>query len=106
MACPEIHRKKFFKLKNVEALPQDAFGVYGIWYGKHCIYIGKAKLQPISKRLACHWRESHNSYLNEWIEAKGSSLLFTYKILQSENIDVFERFYIRKFKPLENIIKY
>ena len=83
-------------------IPADAYGVYGIWFRRRCIYIGKAKSQPIAKRLEQHWNGTHNPDLADWISAKGPLLNVSYAITHKQAIDNFERRHIKRFQPLTN----
>jgi len=96
-----------FRLVDFERIPEGVHGVYGIWYMRRCIYIGKAKVQTISQRLEQHWRGTHNTKLQKWIEAKSSHLRITFQIIQNKNkIDDFERYCIHRFQPLTNSVRY
>lgn len=77
-------------------------GLYGFWCRKNgrCIYIGKAKEQPIRERLLQHWKGSHNETLNLWIEAFGNYLDICYLPISRQNIiDKMETELIRKWNP-------
>ena len=96
-----------FRLLDFQDIPDDAYGVYGIWYRRRCIYVGQAKSQPIGKRLEQHWNRPKNSKLKMWIEAKARDLRVSYKTIPSKDrIDNYERYYIHKFQPLANSIRY
>ena len=92
-----------FRKADFDKIPEGAFGVYGIWFGKRCIYIGEAYAQPIALRLAQHWRESHNSELADWIRAKGSELRVAYVVsVGKHGIHDLEKLCIRQFQPMAN----
>ena len=77
--------------------------VYGLWFRKRCIYVGKAQEQPIARRLEQHWRGSHNSDLDAWVKAKGAELRVSYRIIRKQSaISDLEEFYIKQFQPLTN----
>jgi hypothetical protein len=106
-SCRPYVKLKNFTLLNINNIPDSVFGVYGFWYRKSCIYIGKAERQPIRVRLNQHWLYCHNSFLNDWIVAKKKDLLFTYcEFYSAEEIDAAERLFIRKFDPRTNKIRY
>lgn len=92
-----------FRKADFDKIPRDAFGVYGIWFRRRCIYIGEAYAQPITVRLAQHWKQSHNSELADWVKAKGSQLRVTYVVVSgAHNIHELERSSIRRFQPVTN----
>jgi len=92
-----------FKIKDFDKIPSGAVGVYGLWFKQKCIYIGKAKGQPIAKRLEQHWKGSHNPLLAAWINSEGSNLLIAYSdIKELDKIDDCEKYYIKRFQPLAN----
>ena len=41
--CDPFSNMLRFRLVDFEKIPPDTIGVYGIWYFKRCIYIGKAE---------------------------------------------------------------
>jgi excinuclease UvrABC nuclease subunit len=82
-------------------------GVYGFWYGKYCVYVGKTEAQTLFKRLIDHWEGSHNPSLKEWIQAKRDDLQIAFIQINDKNqIATYERYYIRTFQPLTNKIRY
>ena len=92
-----------FRRADLDKVPANAFGVYGFWYRKRCIYVGKAEKQPIARRLKQHWRGSHNPDLANWVRAKGSQLRVGYILVEKESeIDDLEKQYIKQFQPLTN----
>ncbi len=101
--CQPYQSRLRFRVKDFDKIPPDAFGVYGLWFQQKCIYIGKAKEQPIPRRLEQHWKGSHNLLLAAWISSKGSNLLVAYsKIKDLDRIDNFEKHCIKRFQPLTN----
>lgn len=99
---PEKNRRKW-RLRNIESLRSDEYGIYGIWYGKRCIYVGKAETQTIRDRLYQHWTKTHNQTLENWIAAEGSQLDFSYLPVEDrDSIDHNERYYIKRFQPVAN----
>jgi hypothetical protein len=95
-----------FSIQKLYSIPEFQPGVYGLWYGDYCIYIGQSQDQGIKERLIQHWSGSHNDDLKDWIAGFGSEIEFGYKIIEKAKIDYFEQFYIRKFQPSTNIIRY
>ena len=96
-----------FRRADFDKIPSNAFGVYGVWFGKRCIYVGKAEDQPIARRLMQHWRGSHNQDFANWVKAKGVGLRVAYLALDDKSkVACFERFYIRRFQPLTNKQRY
>jgi excinuclease UvrABC nuclease subunit len=107
MACCPYDFLSRFRLKNINDIPDGAHGIYGLWYRRRCIYIGKACDQTIATRLQQHWSYSHNSYLNLWLAAKAREMRFAYKVIEDPVlIGQFEKFYIRKFQPITNAVRY
>lgn len=89
---------------TISRIPKSIFGVYAFWCrdNKKCIYVGKAKNQPIRNRLKDHWRESHNKTLRLWIQAFGDNLDVCYTSTERRKIDTFERRLIKAWKPEAN----
>ena len=101
--CRPYENQLRFRKSDFNKIPDDVFGVYGLWFRKRCIYVGKAQEQPIAKRLEQHWRGSHNSDLDAWAKAKGAELRVSYRIItQQSEISDLEEFYIKRFQPLTN----
>ena len=106
MCNPYVGQLPFRRLE-FDKIPRDARGVYGIWYGRHCIYIGKAERQTIAERLKQHWEKADNDDLQTWIDAKGSDLRFQFAVIRdTAHIDCYERRFIKRFCPLANAITY
>lgn len=96
-----------FRLVDFDKIPENACGIYGLWFGRRCIYIGKAKSQPIKARLRQHWTEARNQGLADWISAKGPELIVAYEVIdEPDEIDSREKQYIQRYQPLTNIIRY
>ena len=92
-----------FRKADFDKIPSNAFGIYGLWYRKRCIYIGKAEKQPIAQRLEQHWKGSHNPDVANWVRAKGSKLRVGYVLVEEHSeIDNLEKRYIRQLQPLTN----
>lgn len=107
MACSPYERMIAFRLREFEKIDQDAYGIYGFWFKRRCIYVGKAAEQPIAIRLVQHWKGSHNQLLRNWIEAKGKELKIAYKYIpEIAKIDILERYCINKYQPETNKIRY
>lgn len=101
-ACVPYTSLQPFRLSRIEQLPGGR-GIYGFWYRRRCIYIGKAQDQPIRTRLEQHWKRCHNDDLRLWMEATRGDLLFAICVVEGpENIDAAERRYIRRFQPVAN----
>ena len=95
--------KRFkFNYKNIERIPDEWIGVYSFWCSRICVYVGKAKYQPIKKRLSQHYTNCHNDELQLWLSS--SHLIeFSYDVVKSVDlIDVKERKTIKDFAPLTN----
>lgn len=90
-----------FRLHNINSIPDNTVGIYGFWYrinGK-CVYVGKAKNQPIKKRLKQHW-EKPNKKLQLWISVYGRFLDICYLPVEcKKNIDKMEKRLIRAWHP-------
>ena len=98
-------RLKPLRLSIVEDIEDGVHGIYGFWYDQTCVYIGKAKDQPIKSRLIQHWRGSHNRQLRDWMDAEGQNIGFAYlEISDTDAVDCHERYYIRRFQPMSNSI--
>ena len=107
LMCKPYDNQLPFRRFVFDRIPAHAFGVYGLWYDRLCIYIGKAEEQPIAKRLEQHWRQAQNPKLATWIRAKGSQLSFTYVAVDDKtSISALEIKYIHRFQPLTNVIRY
>lgn len=92
-----------FRKAGFDKIPSGAFGVYGMWYGKRCIYVGKAAEQTIGQRLEQHWKGSHNPDLAAWVSAKGSQLRVRYIVVNNPlEIDRIEKRFIKQLQPLAN----
>ena len=105
--CSPYDRQIPFSIRGFQRIPRETHGVYGIWFRRHCIYVGKADVQAISTRLEQHWRHSHNERLETWIKAKGRHLKVNYLSLsQRKDIAMYERYFIAKFQPLTNVVRY
>ena len=105
--CNPYTRQLPFAVQSFQRIPGDAHGVYGIWFRRRCIYIGKADSQTISTRLRQHWEHSHNDGLQAWIKSKGRRLRVSYLAVSSrKNIDMFERYFIARFQPITNRVRY
>jgi len=92
-----------FRKADFDKIPPHAFGVYGLWFRKRCIYVGKAEKQPIAQRLEQHWKGSHNEHLADWVTAKGPQLRVRYiPVQQISAIGSIEVRYIKNLQPLTN----
>ena len=101
------HNQINFRLVSFQSIPETYYGVYGIWYRRQCIYVGKAATQTIGERLEQHWKRTHNPRLKAWIDAKGTGLQVSFfAVKERDRIDCTERFYIRRFQPITNDILY
>lgn len=97
-------RRYFFNYKNIERVPDQIVGVYSFWSRNICIYVGKAKGQPLRKRLEQHYMNCHNENLRLWL-ASSHKIEFKYNPIKSKDlIDVTERKTIKDFAPLANKI--
>lgn len=107
MGCaPECQRFPF-SLSVVKRLAPTAPGVYGFWYGRYCIYVGKTERQFIRERLLDHWNHSHNDQLRDWLRAKRDDLQIAFaQVDDTRQIAKYERYYIRRYQPLANKIRY
>ena len=105
MTCQPYDILVPFNLISIDKMEPGRSGVYGFWFNRGCIYIGKAL--NIKDRLGQHWRGSHNDELRDWVRAKKSKLSFNYKFqVDGVDIDSMERFFIRRFEPRCNRIIY
>lgn len=101
--CSPYDNQLRFRKADFEKIPASAVGVYGLWYGKRCVYVGKAEDQSIATRLEQHWKGSHNPELAAWVRAKGSELRVAYVVAEEKTtVDSLERLYARRFQPLTN----
>ena len=105
--CRPYDNQLRFRKADFDKIPANAFGVYGLWYRRRCIYVGKAEDQPIAKRLEQHWKGAHNPKLAAWVQAKASELRFAYLVAKEKSkVSSLEKLYIRRFQPLTNTIRY
>ena len=103
--CDLFPGAKSFKRKNILDIPDELMGVYGIWFRKYCVYIGRTAHQGLRTRLHQHWNNAENSKLRAWIKSKKSNLVFNYKECDSEIETVrMEAFFYNCYKPITNII--
>lgn len=101
--CNPYHNQLRFRAIDFEKIPQDAHGVYGIWYRQHCVYVGQAARQTIADRLKQHWQKTHSQDLQMWIDAEGPNLRVAYLAVgEAGKIGAYERFFIKRFQPLAN----
>lgn len=91
--------------RAIELMPNGVIGVYAFWSKstKRCIYIGKAKDQPIYRRLKAHLKESHNFRLRMWIKYRGADLQFCYAQVAENHVCRVEKWLIRQWRPDANI---
>ena len=105
--CRPYDNQLRFRKADFDKIPANAIGVYGLWFRRRCIYVGKAEEQPIAKRLHQHWRGTHNFELAAWVQAKASELRVVYVVADTKStVSSLERLYIRRFQPLTNQIRY
>ncbi len=91
-----------FKLSDIMSIAADTRGVYGLWHGERCLYVGQAKDQDIGDRLLQHWSDCHNEILKAWIDVYGSDIEFCYISSDKIRIDVLEDTLIKKYQPVAN----
>jgi hypothetical protein len=102
--CNPYLCSKPFRLSNINRIPIEAKGVYGIWDKKYCIYIGRTWDQGLRMRLMQHWSDCHNRKLKKWIEVKKQRLDFNFKeFFSEEETKEMEKFYYNLYKPIANI---
>ena len=103
--CNPLENAKPFKHSVIDVLPNDQIGVYGFWYNKRCIYIGRTTEQSLRKRLFQHYNDCHNDKLKKWIISKKWKLKINYKIYSSKiNTKNMEYYYWDLYKPICNKI--
>ena len=97
--------KREWSYLGIEMIPREIIGVYAFWCRDtgSCIYVGKAKDEPVKERLAGHWRESHNETLRFWIREFGDNLDICYMSVEPNRIDKFEDRLIKTWRPEANI---
>lgn len=94
---------KVFNNHEVQQTPNSEVGIYVIWSGRNCVYVGETSKQSIRARLLSHLSDSHNPYLNEWIRAK-TILKFHYSVhVNHLQIKMFESELIKLLTPKCNI---
>ncbi|WP_081617244.1 GIY-YIG nuclease family protein [Thioalkalivibrio sulfidiphilus] len=107
MSCDPRNASRPFRLSEIERPEYHGYGIYGFWYRGRCIYIGKAEDQVLTERLKQHWANCHNDLLKQWLAAKPGEIRFVVKMIDhKEQIQVYEKFYIRRFQPITNKIRY
>lgn len=105
--CSPYDSQLRFRRTDFDKIPANAFGVYGLWYRRRCIYVGKAEKQSIAKRLEQHWKGAKNPKLAAWVQAKGPELRVAYVATEEQSkISFLEKLYIRRFQPLANELRY
>jgi len=106
-SCATECKRIPFRLSALNRHVPEKAGIYAFWYGSYCVYIGKAEKQSLLKRLLDHWEGTHNPQLHMWIEAKRDQLVVAFMEVDKEGqIATYERYYIRIFQPLTNMIRY
>jgi hypothetical protein len=100
--CELVACLRPFTRRRIESLPDAAFGVYGFWYRRLCIYIGSAIDQPLQQRLLQHWMKSHNSELRSYLIAFPEEMQFAVKMMAQKRAKTAERLYIERCAPLTN----
>lgn len=103
-AVPLNEVGRFFKQLN------GAQGVYGLWYGKECLYIGFSnnlwdritthKKAYITKDMKTNKRRWNIKEMYEFIESNRNDIKFTY--IESAFKDQ-ERLMLKKYQPKWNI---
>ena len=92
-----------FAFGEVSAAPTSR-GVYGLWLGRHCLYVGKAS--DIRHRLTQHWNGSHNPTLRLWLRVRAEDIHFAVCVLPDDvNLKHVEDHFIAKFDPVTNVVK-
>ena len=103
MTCKPTSQVKLFSLINIEKIPGDVKGVYGLWCRDICLYIGKAQDQPLKDRLLAHFNGTHNPDLKLWIQTYPGEIEFVYKqIKETREIHSAERRMIERYNPRTN----
>lgn len=106
MNCNPNTVSRPFTQRNIERLPNDAFGIYGLWCNGICLYIGKAERQPIKKRLMDHFMNCQNPDLKDWLGAFSKEIRFAVKpVANRKEIHGFERKFIALYAPRTNRTK-
>jgi predicted GIY-YIG superfamily endonuclease len=91
-----------FNYINLTRVPKGERGIYILWCGDICIYIGKAEKSTIHARLNSHYSGSHNDGLNMWIQSS-HELEFQYEMVRnSRAISAKERNRIKQLSPVTN----
>ena len=96
-----------FSNVNIARWAPDSPGIYRIFIGKICLYVGSAKDQTLKERLKQHWRGSHNRRLGMWINNYGKSLTIEFCVIDEQklsSIKEIEQSQIDKFSPMLNVI--
>ena len=103
MTCRPHELARPFTQRNIERLPDEAVGVYGLWFGQICLYVGKAERQPMKVRLLNHFNNCHNPDLKNWLNAYSKDIVFVAKTIDDRSrIHWAERQYISRFVPRTN----
>lgn len=89
---------------SFKAIPERIVGIYVFRCRptKTFIYVGKAKNQPLKRRLLSHWDKSHSEKLTLWLNAFGKDIDVCYRETDVTKIDRLEKLLIRKWKPEAN----
>ena len=106
MNCQPHRLARAFTQRNIERLPENAFGVYGLWCNKICLYVGKAEKQSLRVRLMNHFNDCHNPDLRGWLHAYSKDIVFVVKSIANKNcIHDYERRFIALYCPRTNKTK-
>ena len=102
-----MHQTVGFSNVNISRWAPDAPGIYRVFLGKICLYVGSARDQTLKDRLKQHWRGSHSRRLGMWIRCHGKALTVEFCVVEAKNlsrIKEIEQDQINKFSPMVNLI--
>jgi len=91
-----------FRRHVIDRIPANARGGEGFWHRSKCLYIGKAKDQPIKNRFKQHWNYSHNVELRRWIKAFDQHIQICYLPVDNAKINKMEKRLIQALLPETN----
>ena len=91
-----------FKRSAIEAEVPEKSGIYILWLGKICLYVGQAN--NLCRRLKEHWGSCENQHLALYIRAKKGRIDIQCIEIVDNNLSKYEQIFIDVCKPTCNVI--
>ena len=80
-------------------------GIYSIWFGKLCLYVGKAEIS-LRQRLAQHWESCHNRRLKSFLNIYRGKITFRHFLEEGSwsprDFKEYEQKFMDLYQPLTN----